>query len=203
MVRGVEERSELASLLDRIDVLVTGTGLGQDRWSHDMLAACLECGSPLVLDADGLNLLAGEGERYAGRQRDWILTPHPAEAGRLLDCAASEVQADRVGSALRLAERYGAVVVLKGCGTVVADASGRYAICPYGNPGMASAGTGDVLSGVIGAMLAQGLDCWEAATAGVLAHALAGDLAAATVGERGLLASDITDCLPAVLNPVP
>jgi NAD(P)H-hydrate epimerase len=93
------------------------------------------------------------------------------------------------------------VVVLKGCGTVVADPDGRYAICPLGNPGMATAGTGDVLSGVIGALLAQGLDCWAAATAGVVAHARAGDLAAAELGERGMLASDITRRLPAVLNP--
>jgi NAD(P)H-hydrate epimerase len=93
------------------------------------------------------------------------------------------------------------VVVLKGCGTVVADESGRYAICPFGNPGMATAGTGDVLAGVIGAMVAQGLEPWHAAMAGVLAHALAGDLAAAQSGERGMLASDITDHLPTVLNP--
>jgi NAD(P)H-hydrate repair Nnr-like enzyme with NAD(P)H-hydrate dehydratase domain len=96
-----------------------------------------------------------------------------------------------------------AVVVLKGCGTVVADPAGRYAICPLGNPGMATAGTGDVLTGVIGALLAQGLDCWDAACAGVVAHARAGDLAAAAIGERGLLASDITRQLPAVLNPEP
>jgi NAD(P)H-hydrate epimerase len=100
-----------------------------------------------------------------------------------------------------MAQRYQAVVVLKGCGTVIADPQGRYAICPFGNPGMASAGTGDVLTGVIGAMVAQGLDLWHAAQAGVLAHALAGDRAAAQTGERGMLASDIITHLPAVLNP--
>jgi NAD(P)H-hydrate repair Nnr-like enzyme with NAD(P)H-hydrate dehydratase domain len=92
--------------------------------------------------------------------------------------------------------------VLKGCGTVVADRDGRYAICPLGNPGMATAGSGDVLSGVIGAMLAQGLGPWEAATTGVVVHAGAGDLAADQIGQRGLIATDITAFLPAVLNPV-
>ena len=135
------------------------------------------------------------------RTNNWILTPHPAEAGRMLACGPGEIQSDRVGSALRLAERYQAVVVLKGCGTVIAAPKGRYAICPFGNPGMASAGTGDVLAGVIGAMVAQGLDMWRAALAGALAHALAGDLAAGRTGERGMLASDITAHLPAVLNP--
>jgi len=93
-------------------------------------------------------------------------------------------------------------VVLKGCGTVVADASGRYAICPLGNPGMATAGTGDVLAGVIGALVAQGLDLWQASVCGVVAHAAAGDLAAASIGERGMIASDIIEHLPGVLNPV-
>ena len=119
----------------------------------------------------------------------------------MLECSSQEIQSDRVGAALRLARRYEAVVALKGCGTVIAEPLGRYAICPFGNPGMASAGTGDVLAGVIGAMVAQGLDLWGAALAGVLAHALAGDLAAAQSGERGMLASDITAHLPAVLNP--
>ena len=150
------------------------------------------------VDADALNLLAQEPLRRG----DWILTPHPAEAGRLLGCSAGEIQADRVGAAQRLAARYQAVVVLKGCGTVVADADGRYAICPLGNPGMATAGSGDVLSGVIGAMLAQGLSPWQAAQAGVVAHAAAGDLAAEQHGQRGLLASDISAFLPLVLNPV-
>jgi len=158
----------------------------------------------VVLDADGLNLLARrlpDLEKSALPLGRWILTPHPAEAGRLLGCSAADVQRDRVAAAQQLARRCQAVVVLKGCGTVVADPADRYAICPLGNPGMATAGTGDVLSGVIGALLAQGLDCWEAAQAGVVAHARAGDLAASRYGERGLLASDITRQLPATLNP--
>lgn len=206
MVRGMDSGAALAELMARVDAVVAGTGLGRSGWSRELFAACLASPAPLVLDADGLNLLAElspslpESGLPRGR---WILTPHPAEAGRLLGRSAVAVQGDRVTAAQELAQRCDAVVVLKGCGTVVAAADGRYAICPLGNPGMATAGTGDVLSGVIGAMLAQGLDCWDAATTGVVAHARAGDLAAAAIGERGLLASDITHRLPAVLNPGP
>ena len=203
MVRGVEDVEDLFGLLAGVDVVVTGTGLGQGEWANSMLAACLGVPGPLVVDADGLNLLAqmpaGAPEREAG---SWILTPHPAEAGRLLGRSAGDVQRDRVGSAEEIANKYGALTVLKGCGTVIAHPDGRYAICPLGNPGMATAGSGDVLTGVIGAMLAQGLEPWEAAMTGVVAHASAGDLAAEQAGQRGLLASDITAFLPAVLNPV-
>jgi len=204
MVRGVAEAAVLAELIGQVDALMAGTGLGQSDWSLELFDACMKSTAPMVLDADGLNLLAQKGKApeamklLPGR---WILTPHPAEAGRLLECSATVVQNDRVTAAQELARRYRAVVVLKGCGTVIADAIGRYAICPLGNPGTATAGSGDVLSGVIGAMLAQGLDCWAAALAGVVAHARAGDLAAAAWGERGLLASDISRHLPAVLNP--
>jgi len=160
---------------------------------------------PIVLDADGLNILArlypGMGQRNELPRGRWILTPHPAEAGRLLGCSPGEVQQDRIGVAITLAQRFDATIVLKGCGTVIADATGRYAICPLGNPGMASAGTGDVLAGVISALVAQKLDLWEAAICGVVAHAAAGDLAAGVIGERGMIASDIIDHLPAVLNP--
>jgi len=206
MVRGLDGGPEFEALLEDCDALATGTGLGHSAWSQEMLTACLRAPLPMVVDADGLNLLA---ERLAAGDRSdlpagrWVLTPHPAEAGRLLDCPTARIQQDRVGSAQRLAQHCNTVVVLKGCGTVIADPRGRYAICPLGNPGMATAGTGDVLTGVIGALLAQGLDCWDAACAGVVAHARAGDLAAAATGERGLLASDITRQLPAVLNPKP
>jgi len=201
MVRAMDGGAALAELLAEVDAVVTGTGLGRSAWSRELFAACLAAPGPMVLDADGLNLLSRQDNGPELPRGRWILTPHPAEAGRLLGCGAGEVQGDRVGAAQRLAARFDAVVVLKGCGTVVADPQGRYAICPLGNPGMATAGTGDVLSGVIGALLAQGLDAWDAATAGVVAHAAAGDRAAAEWGERGLLASDITRRLPAVLNP--
>jgi NAD(P)H-hydrate epimerase len=204
MVRGVEHAEQLKNLLQQVDVVVTGTGLGQDSWSEEMFRACMKTRARVVLDADGLNILAGlfaemaDGDIPTG---NWILTPHPAEAGRLLGIQASEVQQDRVARAQQLAQRYNAIVVLKGCGTVIAGPDGRYAICPLGNPGMASAGSGDVLAGVIAALLAQGLSLWEAAVTGVVAHAGAGDIAAGLLGERGMLASDITQQLPTVLNP--
>jgi NAD(P)H-hydrate epimerase len=206
MVRSSDSGAPLTELLDEVDALVTGTGLGQSGWSQHLFDLCMRASIPLVLDADGLNLLALMLPELAAAdlpRGHWVLTPHPAEAGRLLGLSAGEIQQDRVTAAQNLAQRYQAVAVLKGCGTVVADADGRYAICPLGNPGMATAGSGDVLSGVIGAMLAQGLSCWDAACAGVVAHARAGDLAAERVGERGLMASDITRQLPAVLNPAP
>jgi len=203
MVRGVEKGSELAGLIEAADVVVAGTGLGESAWAEKMIKTCLGSPAPVVMDADGLNLLARmepESSRLLAGQ--WIITPHPAEAARLLACRSGQVQADRVRAALELAERFQAVTVLKGCGTVVAAPDGRYAICPFGNPGMATAGSGDVLTGVIGAMVAQGVkDLWAAAIAGVLAHALAGDRVAAEQGERGMLASDITQRLPLVLNP--
>jgi len=160
---------------------------------------------PIVLDADGLNILARlypeMGQDKALPRGHWILTPHPAEAGRLLGCKPAEVQRDRVGTAISLAKRFDATIVLKGCGTVIAEKDGRYAICPLGNPGMASAGTGDVLAGVISALVAQQLGLWEASLCGVVAHAAAGDLASVSVGERGMIASDIISQLPNVLNP--
>ncbi len=205
MVRGVKKGKELNSLLEQINACVVGTGLGQTSWSEDLFHTCLKSKAPMVLDADGLNILARHhpvGARQSRLPRgNWILTPHPAEAGRLLDCSAREIQQDRVAAAQRIAEAYDAVVVLKGCGTVISRPDGFYAICPLGNPGMATAGTGDVLAGVIGAMLAQGLSAWESAMLGVVAHAHAGDLAASQIGERGMIASDIIARLPAVLNP--
>ncbi|MEE8495559.1 MAG: NAD(P)H-hydrate dehydratase [Xanthomonadales bacterium] len=204
MVRGVERPEQLQSILQQVDVVVTGTGLGQDSWSKELFRSCMKTPAPVVLDADGLNILAGligeiaDGDMPRG---NWILTPHPAEAGRLLGIPANEVQSDRVSMAQRLAQRYAAVIVLKGCGTVIADHTGRYAIGPLGNPGMACAGSGDVLAGVIAALIAQGLSLWEAAATGVVAHARAGDIAADLLGERGMLASDITQQLPKVLNP--
>lgn len=203
MVRGISDTDETAKFLEGADVVVLGPGLGQGDWSRAMLRASVGFNGPMVLDADALNLLAsdpGVKKMNPGKQ-DWVLTPHPAEAARLLKTDSRAIQKDRVGAAIELAGRSQSVVVLKGCGSVVANPDGDYAICPLGNPGMASGGTGDVLSGVIGAMLAQGLDAWSAARAGVVVHACAGDQVAARTGERGLLASDMIDQLPRVVNP--
>jgi NAD(P)H-hydrate epimerase len=196
MVHSVRDATELATVLERASVIAAGPGIGQQPWSQQLLTHCLESELPLVVDADGLNLLA----KTTFKREDWVLTPHPAEAARLLNCSTASVQQDRVGCAQRLASERNAVVVLKGCGTVIADPHGGYGICPMGNPGMATAGSGDVLTGVIAALLAQGLDCSEAAFGGVVAHAAAGDLAAEQIGMRGMLAGDICNFLARVLN---
>lgn len=203
MVKAIDADSQWLASLGGDHVLAVGPGLGTTAWSESLFMACLELQCALVVDADGLNLLAlltqqnTKGRDQFARDH-WILTPHPAEAARLLSCKVSEIQQDRVHAATAIAQRFAACVVLKGCGTIVAAPAGDYAICPYGNPGMATAGSGDVLTGVIAALLGQGLSCFDAACAGVLAHARAGDLAAEKTGEMALIASDIIDNLPAV-----
>jgi NAD(P)H-hydrate epimerase len=154
-----------------------------------MLQVAAGSGKPMVLDADGLNLLAA-GRAIAGNRRDnWILTPHPGEASRLLGCSTAEVQADRFAAVRNLQQRYGGVSVLKGNGSLIADGR-QLLLANYGNPGMASGGMGDVLSGVIGSLLAQHVPALEAAALAVCLHGAAADIAA-DEGQRGLLASDL------------
>jgi len=198
MVQAIGAEDQLQSLLNENQVIAVGPGLGRTAWSEALLKTCLESQARLVIDADGLNLLAQLSQAKTQPTGSLVLTPHPAEAARLLDCSVSEIQQDRVLAAQTIAKRHAACVVLKGCGTVVANPSGEYAICLKGNPGMATAGSGDVLTGIIAALLAQGLSCFDAARAGVLAHAVAGDLAAGKTGEMALLAGDITARLPRV-----
>lgn len=202
MVKDIAEAADLSPLLDDGRVLALGPGLGATDWSRTLLDACLSTRARMVVDADGLNLLAQRAGQGGLERSDWVLTPHPAEAARLLRGTVSEVQGDRVGAAQTIARRYGAVVVLKGCGTIVASPTSEYAICPLGNPGMATAGSGDVLTGIVGAMLCQGLSCFDAAKAGVLAHARAGDLAAESHGQLGMIAGDITGQLSTVWKTV-
>lgn len=195
--RGVERREELNALVEESDVLALGPGLGKDGWAQEMFAATIESAKPAVIDADGLNLLALHPRSSAHR----ILTPHPGEAGRLLGWTSAQVQADRLGAARALAERYGGVIVLKGAGTIVMRSHSIPAFCDRGNPGMASPGMGDVLTGVIAGILAQGASGDVAARVGVLVHAMAGDLAARR-GERGLLATDLFEHLAACIKPL-
>lgn len=195
MARAVETPAELDELIARCSVIAVGPGLGQGAWARALFARVVESGKALVIDADALNLLA---ESPRALPPSCILTPHPAEAARLLGKTTSEIQADRVAAIDAVAARYGATVVLKGAGSLVRDRS--LALCPYGNPGMGVGGSGDVLTGVIAALVAQGLAGEAAARMGVLAHALAGDRAA-TQGERGMLPSDLIDALRGVVNP--
>ena len=198
MCVGVSDGASLAPWLSRCTVVAIGPGLGQDDWSRSLLAAVLSAGKPLILDADALNLLAAEGLR--GLPPRSLLTPHPGEAARLLGIGSRDVQSDRRGALLKLCERSGAVVVLKGRGTLVGRRNAVPALCLAGNPGLASGGMGDVLTGAIAGILAQCRDPWLAACAGVLIHARAGDELARRNGERGLLAGDVALALTAEAN---
>jgi len=198
MARGVETNADIDALLARARVLALGPGLGQGDWSHALFDAALAAAKPCVVDADALNLLA-QSPRSLGAAN--VITPHPGEAARLLGCDVAAIQGDRFRAVRELAQRYDVVAVLKGNGSLVAAPDGRVAVCRFGNPGMASGGMGDVLTGVIAALLAQGLSAWDAACIGVAAHARAGDIAAAD-GQRGLLASDLLPALRRVLNGI-
>jgi len=196
MCHGVETPAELHPLLVRASVVAMGPGLGQSAWAGMLFAEVLASGRPLVVDADALNLLA----RNPMRRNDWILTPHPGEAARLLQTTSTAIQRDRFAAITALVERFGGTVVLKGSGTLVLSEAGLPpAVCPLGNPGMASGGMGDVLTGVIAGLLAQGLQPAEAAATGARLHGAAGDLAA-TDGERGLLAADLMGPLRLLVN---
>ena len=197
MCRSVRAPEELEPLLELVDAVVVGPGLGRDAWGRSLWGAVLASGRPLIVDADGLNLLALEPVARG----NWILTPHPGEAARLLDCRVGEVQGARRSAVLELARRYAGIAVLKGCGTLVAaHGAADVWLCDRGNPGMATAGMGDVLSGVLGALQAQSQDGFATAKAGVLLHALAGDDAARD-GERGTLAGDLLPFIRRWANP--
>lgn len=203
MVRGIADPADLAPLLARASVIVLGPGLGVGDWSVAMFNQVMRLADrpsqAMVIDADGLNLLSRNPDRYAPEQHaNRVLTPHPGEAGKLLQ--GGQVQADRFGAVVRLQNQYGGTVLLKGAGTLICDGSRTY-LCPYGNPGMSTAGMGDVLSGVIAALLAQGLDTSLASRLGATVHAAAGDACAARNGERGLVAVDLMDDIRRLLNP--
>ena len=196
MSHGIESPADLDPLLERADVIAFGPGLGQGDWAESLFARIAGDTRPQVWDADALNLLA----RVPGTQAARVITPHPGEAARLLGIDVTSVQADRPGAAAALVERFGGVAVLKGAGTIVAGGQGVPSLCASGNPGMATAGMGDVLTGIIAALLGQGLAPEKAAELAVEAHARAGDWAARN-GERGLIASDLFAELRIVLNP--
>ncbi len=197
MVHGIKKSSELKPLLAKATVIVLGPGLGQSTWSKQLFRQALAASQPKVIDADGLNLLA----RQPKKSDDWILTPHPGEAARLLNSNIKTVQIDRVATIKQLQQKYHGVIVLKGAGSLVCSPQ-HLRICHAGNPGMASGGMGDVLSGVIGGLLAQSFNLQQAAELGVYSHAHAADLAAKQHGERGLLASDLMPYLRELMNPI-
>ncbi len=198
MCRGIDSAADLEPLLERATVVAIGPGLGRDAWATALLERILAVALPLVVDADALNLLAGR----ALRRDDWVLTPHPGEAARLLGCPTSAVQADRLHAVTSLAARHGGVALLKGRGTLIARTGETPYVIDAGNPGMASGGMGDVLTGIVAGLLAQSSATGHLAVTAAAAwlHARAAD-EAASQGERGLLAGDLLGPLRRWLNP--
>ena len=189
MVRGVSEGDAIDDLLRACTVIAVGPGLGRGPWGHGLLARALAAGKPVVLDADALNLVADAGLAVPAAS---VMTPHPGEATRLL---GGDPIVDRPAAACALSERFGNVVVLKGAGSLVAQTGRLRGICTAGNPGLATAGSGDVLTGIVAALLGQGLAPGEATEGAVALHAAAGDLAQNRLAPRPLVASDILDHL--------
>ena len=196
MAHGIGDPEDLEPLLRQATVVVLGPGLGRDGWGEALFRRVLGAGRPVLIDADALHLLASRPER----RDDWILTPHPGEAAALLGGSNADVSADRFESTRVLQRRYGGSVVLKGAGSLIAsDGAAPLALCTDGNPGMASGGMGDALSGMIAGLWAQGLERRDAAECGVCLHAAAGDRAARD-GERGLLATDLIAAARALVD---
>jgi hydroxyethylthiazole kinase-like uncharacterized protein yjeF len=220
MVTGMDTwQSDIArQLVEKASVLIIGPGLGQSRWSRQMLQNSMmwavTMAKPLLLDADALNLAAQDDSFWREsaplvQRNRWVITPHPGEAARLLATSVAQVQCDRFAAIGQLQALTGTQCLLKGAGSLLAfmpddgrrDADGpRLELCTEGNPGMASGGMGDILTGVIAALMAQGLSAADALRCGVCAHGEAADQAVAAVGERGLLATDVLTYLPQVLN---
>lgn len=197
MCHPVENVAELNGLLQKTNIVVLGPGLGQQTWGRDLFEAIIPLSLPQVLDADGLNLLAIYPNRHNNNR---ILTPHPGEAARLLNCSSADINADRFAAVKKIQAIYGGVCVLKGAGTLIFDGIEMF-VCNSGNPGMASGGMGDVLAGIIGGLLAQGFNLTQAAKIGVYLHGAAADLAAQQ-GERGLLAGDLMPIIRKLVNEV-
>jgi len=196
MTRPIERPQDLDVCIERATIIAIGPGLGRSEWADAVFDRVLAAERPLVIDADALNLLAERPRR----RDDWVLTPHPGEAARLLGRQSGEVQSARLEAAAELQRLYQGTVVLKGAGTIVSTLDEPAMICDRGNPGMAVGGMGDVLTGVIAGIAAQCRELPLAARAGVYVHALAGDLAARR-GERGMTAGDVVAELRACVNP--
>jgi len=197
----VKAYPQIRKILDKIDILSVGPGLSQNKSTQNLIRKIIsDVNKPMVIDADGLNALAGYPDLLRDTQRKKratkILTPHPGEMSRLLNISINEIQHSRKDIAQGFARDYNCIIVLKGHGTVVADAEGKVYTNETGNPGMATAGSGDVLTGMIAAFLGQGLDGFEAAKYAVYLHGLAGDLAAKEKTQAGMIASDIIEKIP-------
>lgn len=213
MVRGLGEDSDEAFSTNSTDEVldickkatsaVIGCGIGQSDetaiFARDLIDS-LTC--PSVIDADGLNCLSKHKDYLYQPHNLHILTPHPAELSRLTGTSVDQIQSDRIGAARKAASDFNCIVVLKGAGTVIAHPNGRAVLNTTGNPGMATGGTGDVLAGVIGGLIAQGINQFEAAVCGVYLHGLAGDIVANDIGQSGMIAGDILKALPLAFKSI-
>jgi len=195
MCHGVETAEQLGPLIEKADVIVLGPGLGQSDWAKTLWARVCGADLPHVIDADGLNLLS-ETTLFSD---NWVLTPHPGEAGRLLNMSTQAIQQNRLEAIKAINKKFGGVCVLKGAGSLILAPNSLPVLCDKGNPGMATAGMGDILSGIIGGLIAQGIPLGDAAKLGVCLHAAAGDLAAKD-GERGMIATDLLPYLRRLAN---
>lgn len=194
---GPQSLSRFTSILDRADALAIGPGIGQGEEQRALVEQVLgEVELPVVVDADGLNVLAKHTDALVARTNPTVITPHPGELARLLECSIEDIEGDRLGSARRAAKAFGCVVLLKGFRSVIAEPGDEAVVNPTGGPELATAGTGDVLTGALAALLAGGLEPFEAAWATAYVHGLAGELAAEHWGVAGVLASDVADELP-------
>lgn len=198
MCHGIKTAKELITLIKKVSVIAIGPGLGQSAWSELVLKTTLKhaANKPLVIDADALNLLA----KTPSSQNNWILTPHPGEAARLLKTDTKTICDDRFAAIANIQKKYGGICVLKGAGSLIYDGENPVKICTAGNPGMASGGMGDILTGIIAGLVAQNLPLEIAAECGVCLHAEAADIAADACGERGLLATDLLPYLQKLVN---
>lgn len=199
MTQALNTPQDLSELLHRVTVILVGPGLGQKEWGRALFHFLLQpqySEIPMVMDADALNLLSSNPQT----RENWVLTPHPGEAGRLLGRPIESIQHNRLESIIELKKKYHGTIVLKGAGSLVLGSDDIPKLCEQGNPGMATPGMGDVLSGIISALIAQGLSLQEATALAVVAHATAGDAVQRNQGERGILASDLLGYLPKCLN---
>ena len=197
MVHGVDDEKDFHQLAEHASVIAIGPGMGQSDWAKQLLGYAIESGLPLVVDADALNLLSAEPHK----QENWILTPHPGEAARLLGKSSQEIEENRFATVKALQDEFGGITILKGAGSLVCSQDDPMFLCTDGNPGMASGGMGDVLTGVIAGLVAQGFGLLDAASLGVCLHGAAGDGASKAAGQRGLLASDLMSWVRRLANP--
>jgi hydroxyethylthiazole kinase-like uncharacterized protein yjeF len=191
-------------LAGRCDAVCLGPGLSQVPEAQAVVVKLLSrLEKPVVLDADGLNALASRPDSLQGRKYPTILTPHPGECARLLDSDTASIQSNRIASVREAAKKYNAIVVLKGARTLICDGTKSnlpIAVNTTGNPGMATGGSGDTLTGMVGAFAARGMDCFDAACLGVYLHGSAGDIASESIGPQGLVAGDIAEAVPRAIS---